>query len=425
MTLRRREFLKWSAASAGVGALAGCAGSGSGPSVGHVVVIGGGFGGATVAKYLRKWSPDIAVTLVEREGEFKSCPISNLILGGTKTLADVTVSYDALPRKYGVRMVRDDAVGVDPVKQEVRLRGGATLRYDRLVLSPGIDFSYDAIPGLKAPAAQAEILHAWKPGTQTVSLRRQLEAVPDGGVYALHIPLAPYRCPPGPYERACQVAWYFRQAKPKSKVIILDSNPDVTSKAGLFKAAWSGIYKGIVEYRPNSELLDVDAGTRTAKLLGGDVKASVLNVVPPQRAGDIAQAADVVTANNRWCEVDWRSMESIRHRNIHVLGDATLSAPLMPKSGHMANNHGKIAAAAIIQAMHGRQPDQEPVIANTCYSFITDRQVVHVASVHRYDADKKTLVTVPGSGGLSTAPNDLEGQYAMVWAANIWADMLG
>jgi sulfite dehydrogenase len=246
----------------------------------------------------------------------------------------------------------------------------------------------------------------------------------DGGVYAICIPRAPYRCPPGPYERACQVANYFKKSKPKSKVLILDANEDVVSKKGLFMAAWNAMYKGMVEYRPNSELTDVDVKTRTAKLQFGDVRADVLNVVPPHRAGDIAVQAGLVTANNRWCGINWLSAESTARPGIHVLGDATLSAPAMPKSGHMANQHGKIAAAAIIELMHGRQPYAQPVIANTCYSFVDDRNVVHVASVHTYDPAQKTLVTVKGSGGLSSQANIMEGDFAMAWARNIWADML-
>ena len=422
MPLSRREFIQWMSAGAGVGALAGCAGSG-GPSAGRVVVIGGGYGGATAAKYVRLWSPDIDVTLVERDRMFVSCPLSNLVLGGSKTLADITVSYDGLA-KHGVKVVFDDAVAVDPVNRAVRLASGATLGYDRLIVSPGIDFMYDTIPGLHNAEAQSKVLHAWKPGTQTVALRRQLEAMPDGGVYALQSPKAPYRCPPGPYERACQVAYYFKNAKPKSKVLILDANEDVVSKKGLFMTAWNGPYKGIVEYRPNSELVDVDARTLTAKLQFDNVKADVLNVVPPHGAGAIARQAGLITANNRWCGVDWLTMESIKVPGIHVLGDATLSASLMPKSGHMANQHAKVAAAAVIALIKNQPVNQQPMMVNTCYSFIDDKNVVHVDSVHAYDAAQKTMSVVKGSGGLSDKANELEGTYAMSWAKNIWADML-
>ncbi|MBK8664789.1 MAG: FAD-dependent oxidoreductase [Burkholderiales bacterium] len=421
----RRQFIQAGSAASVLGLTAGCASVGGGAG-GHVVVVGGGYGGATAAKYIRMWSDGrVNVTLVEPGDSFISCPISNLVLGGSKQMADVTVPYDNLARRHGVKIVKDRATAIDADKRQVRLAGGSTLSYDRLVLSPGIDFMWDALPGMKKPGAQDRVLHSWKAGPQTVALRKQLEAMPDGGVYALTIPLAPYRCPPGPYERACQVAHYFSKAKPKSKVLILDANEDVTSKGALFKKAWADRYKGIIDYRPKHVLVDVDAASGTLRFDFNDpIKAQVLNVVPPQRAGDIAFNAGLATANKRWCEVDWLTQESIAAKNIHILGDATLSAPTMPKSGHMANQHGKVAAAAIVALLSGRAPGALPIYNNTCYSFVSDTDVVHVASVHRYDAEKKTMLPVAGSGGVSTAASELEGRYAMAWARNIWADTL-
>ncbi len=426
MTMQRRGFLKAAGATTALATLGGCATMGGGAS-GKVVVVGGGYGGATVAKYLRMWSNGgVEVTLVEPNAEFVSCPISNLVLGGSKAIGDVTVSYANLERRWGVILVRDTAVAVDADKRTVRLAGGRTLPYDRLILSPGIEFLYEQLPSLQTPEGAMRVLHSWKAGAQTVALRRQLEAMKDGGVYALTIPLAPYRCPPGPYERACQVAWYFKRAKPRSKVLVLDANPDVTSKAGLFRKAWAEEYKGIVEYRPNHTLTGVDVTTLTAKFeTDADVKADVLNVLPPQRAGNIARDAGVITANNRWCEVDFLTFESIRVKNLHVLGDAIQIAPAMPKSGHMANQHAKVCAAAVLSLLAGQPPSPTPVLTNTCYSFITDRDVVHVASVHQYDREKKTMVAVQGAGGLSPAMSALEGEYAFAWAKNIWADTLG
>ena len=424
----RRQFIRaGSAASAAtaLGLTAGCASTGSAAGA-KVVVVGGGYGGATAAKYIRMWSEGrIEVTLVEPNDSFVSCPLSNLVLGGSKQMADITTPYDNLTRRHGVKIARDRATAIDADKRQVRLAGGQTLAYDRLVLSPGVDFMWDALPGMKKAGAQDRVLHAWKAGPQTLALRKQLEAIPDGGVYAISIPLAPYRCPPGPYERACQVAHYFSQAKPKSKVLILDGNDDVTSKGPLFKKAWADRYKGIIEYRPKHSTVDVDTDTNTLKFdFNDDVKAQVLNVIPPQRAGDIAHNAGLTTANRRWCEVDWLTMESTAAKNIHILGDALQIAPQMPKSGHMANQHGKVAAAAIVALLSGRAPNALPIYNNTCYSFVSDTDVVHVASVHRYDAEKKTMLTVPGSGGVSAAASELEGRYGMAWARNIWADTL-
>lgn len=431
MLIQRRRFVQTLGAGSAVGAaslMAGCAttGSGGGANIGKVVVIGGGYGGATAAKYLRLFSEGtVDVTLVEPNAAFVSCPISNLVLGGYKTMNDITTPYDNLQKRHGIKIVKDMVTAIDPDKKVVKLAGGGELAFDRVIVSPGIDFMWDTLPGMASAAAKEKVLHAWKAGAQTVALRKQLEAMPDGGVYALSIPKAPYRCPPGPYERACIVANYFKQAKPKSKVIVFDANDDVQSKKGLFMKAWADHYKGILEYRPKHNVVDVDAATNTLKFeFNDDFKAAVANVVPDMRAGDIAVKTGLATANKRWCEVNWLTFESVAVKNVHVLGDALQIAPLMPKSGHMANQHGKTCAAAVVSLLQGKEPPALPIYANTCYSFVTDEDVVHVASVHRYDAEKKTMLTVPGSGGVSSAASELEGRYAHAWARNIWADTL-
>lgn len=425
MSINRRGFLKASgvtSAAAGVSAIAGCAslGRASGPKV---VVVGGGYGGATAAKYIKMWSPNVDVTLIERNAEFISCPISNLVLGGSKTMQDITVSYDTLARKYGIKVIRGEAVAVDADQKVVRLASGESLPFDRVILSPGVDLSYDEIPGLNNAAAQEKILHAWKAGPQTIALRRQLESMRDGGVVAISIPTAPYRCPPGPYERACQIASYLKQSKPKSKVVILDANPDVTSKPGLFKKAWSELYPGLVEYRNNSRVVDVDVKTMSAKMEVDDFKADVLNILPPMKAGAIA--GPFITANKRWCEINWLTYEAKNVPGVHLLGDALQIAPAMPKSGHMANAHGKACAAAVVALLSGESPNASPTLSNTCYSFVSADKVIHVASIHKYDEKDKTMRAVPGSGGISAQSSELEGQYAMTWAKNIWADALG
>ena len=417
----RRRLIGAGAALSGL-ALAGCAtGPAAGPSIGRVVVVGGGFGGATAARYLRMWGGNIDVTLVERNTEFVSCPISNLVLGGHKQIADVTRGYDGL-KAIGVKVVQGEVTAIDGAGRKVRLAGGGEIAYDRLIVSPGVDFMLDQVGGLQAALDSGRVTHSWKAGPQTVALRRQLEAMPDGGVFAMSIPRVPYRCPPGPYERACMVASYLKTAKPKSKVLVLDANPEIQSKKALFERAFQQHYAGIIEYRANAELREV-AGN-VAKLEFEDVRADVLNVIPPQRAGDLARTAGLVNVNNRWAGVDWLTLESTAVKGVHVLGDATFSAPAMPKSGHMANQHAKVAAAAIIQLLKGEAVNPTPVVMNTCYSFVTARDVVHVASVHQYDDKDKTFKTVPGSGGVSAAANQLEGRYALSWADNIWADML-
>lgn len=412
--MKRREFLKVSAALP----LAGCAAA---RGKARVVVIGGGYGGATAAKYIRMWGPHIEVVMVERNEVFTSCPISNMVLGGNRSMEDIRRDYDGL-RRRGVQVVRDEATAVDTQKKLVKLQRGVDLRYDRLIVSPAVDFLLDELEGYAA--SQPAILHAWKAGAQTLALRRQLEAMKDGGVYVLSIPLAPYRCPPGPYERACQVAHYFKRAKPRSKLLLLDANPDLTSKGPLFKRAWEELYNGMIEYRPNANVIGVDGKGMTVRTDFDEVRGDVLNVVPPQRAGDIAMKAGLITHNDRWCDVDWRTLESRAVKDVHVLGDATLSASAMPKSGHMANSQAKVCAAAVIELLSGRTPNPNPVMSNTCYSFVSDKEVIHVASVHQYDAAQNTMLPVKGAGGVSGARSELEATYGWSWAQNIWADML-
>jgi sulfide dehydrogenase [flavocytochrome c] flavoprotein subunit len=423
--MHRRSFLRTSGALGLLG-LGACA-TRSIPSRARVVVVGGGYGGATTARYVRLLSDHrIDVVLVEPNAAFVSCPLSNLVLGGSRQMADITTAYSGLTGTHGVTLVRDSVTAIDAARKSVTLAGGATLGYDKLVLSPGVDFQLDAVEGLAAAHASGRALHAWKAGAETVALRRQLEAMPDGGVYAITVPEAPYRCPPGPYERACQVAWYFKQAKPRSKVLVLDANPDITSKGALFRRVWASQYPGMVEYRGQHKLTSVDAGGTLRFELQPDVTPTVANIVPPQRAGLIAVQAGLANqVANRWVGVDYQSFESTAARDIHVVGDAIQVAPAMPKSGHMANGHAKVAAAAIVAQLAGWEPNPAPMLTNTCYSFVDDRNVIHVASVHEYVAAEKTFKAVPGSGGLSSAPTELEGTYAMNWARNIWTDTVG
>ena len=442
--MQRRTILR--AASAGVlggiagAGLGGCAASGTaGASAGlapgtgaltkgaRVLVVGGGYGGATAAKYLRLFSGHrVDVTLVEPDPAFVSCPLSNLVIGGSRTLADITVPYAGLARDHGVEVVRDAVVRIDPQQRVARLASGAPVRYDKLVLAPGVEMIWDSVAGLQDAAAQGRIVQAWKAGPETEVLRRQLAAMPDGGTFAIVVPEAPYRCPPGPYERACLVADYFRRAKPRSKVLILDANEDVTSKGPLFRQAWAERYRGMIEYRPQHKATAVDAAANTVKFeIQDDVRADVLNVLPEMRAGAVAVQAGLANSNARWCNVQFLNFESTAARHVHVLGDAIQIAPAMPKSGHMANSQAKVCAAAIVAELSGFEPDPAPMLTNTCYSFVDERRAIHVASVHEYVSTERTFKAVPGSGGLSPAASEQEAAYAWSWARSIWADALG
>lgn len=389
------------------------------PPLGHVVIVGAGFAGLTAAKYLRAWSMgNLKVTIVEPNPQFISCPQSNLVLGGSRTLDQLSFGYDLSRKQHGLDWVNDTVTAVDLAHKQVQLTRG-NLSYDRLILAPGVDFNYSKIPGMSAPVA--DIPHAWKAGKQTLQLRQQLENMPDGGVFVMTIPTGAYRCPPGPYERACQVAHYFKQHKPRSKVIILDANADIMSKKGLFLQSFNGAYQGVIEYHNNSEILQLDTASKTIKTDFETVKADVLNVIPPQLAGKVAQVAGLNNVDGRWCEVDFVTYASSLQADVHIIGDS-ISAGL-PKSAHMATSQAKVCAAAIIDLQSGNAPNPLPVFANTCYSFVDDQQAMHVANVYRYDPVKKAMVSAEG-GGVSAKASMQEGQYAQAWAENIWADTL-
>lgn len=389
----------------------------------RVVVVGGGIGGTTAAKYLRLWSGGrLDVTLVEPQTDFVSCPLSNLVLGGFRQLHELRRPLAAIQRAHGVRLVHDRARAIDIERRLVMLDRGAPLRYDRLVLSPGIDLDWSSVEGLKAAHDRGQALQAWKAGPETLALRRQIEALPTGGVLAIAIPEAPYRCPPGPYERACVIADFLKRHNPRAKLLVLDANPDITSKAALFRQVWAERYAGLIDYRPSHKTVAVE-GDRLRFELQEPERADVLNVLPAMRAGEIARQAGLTTSS-RWCGIDYRSFASTAAPGVHVIGDAIQAAPAMPKSGHMANAHAKVAAAAIVSELADLPPDPAPMLTNTCYSHVDQHRVIHVASVHRYVEAERTYRMVPGSGGVSEAPSELEGQYAWHWARTLWADML-
>lgn len=422
----RRYFIGQSAVA--LGWLAGFSGQArANLQKAEILVIGGGYGGATAAKYLRLFSNNTArVTLIEPNATFVSCPMSNLVVGGSRTLSELTSSYDGLRKNHGIKIIQESVVSIDADKKTVKLSSGKTLHYDKAVVSPGVMLIMSSIEGLAQANKEGVTLQAWKAGPETVALHKQLASMREGGTFAISIPEAPYRCPPGPYERACQVAHYLKYHNPKSKVLILDANQDVTSKGALFKKVWAEQYPGLIEYLPRHNVTAVDAKTKTIKLeVQDDFKVDVLNLLPSMSAGEIAVKMGLANSNGKWVNVNFLNFESTARKDIHVLGDSIQGAYAMPKSGHMANQHAKVAAAAIVAELSDWEVNPAPVLTNTCYSFVNNKEVIHVASVHQYNAAEKTFKPVPGSGGLSPAPSTLEGVYAWGWAHNIWADSLG
>ncbi len=396
-----------------------------GQAAARVVVIGAGFGGATAARYVKTWAPATQVTVIEPAERFITCPFSNLVLGGLRDMASITHSYDKLAQR--VTLVRDSAVAIDADARAVRLQGGTTVPYDRLIVSPGIDFRWGAIAGYDE-AASEKMPHAWKAGAQTVLLRQQLEAMPDGGTVIIVAPDNPFRCPPGPYERASMIAHYLKTTKPKSKLIILDAK-DSFSKQPLFLDGWKRFYPSIVEWVPVSKggkVVKVDLGAMSVEdEFGTQHKADVVNVIPPQFAGKIARDAGLAEASG-WCAIEPLGFESNKIKNIHVIGDATLAAP-MPKSGFVANNQGKVAAAAVVALLDGKTP-AEATWNNVCYSRVTPDYGISVSNVIRVAGGK--FAEVPGAGGPSPreATDDFrkqEAEFGDGWYASITADMFG
>ncbi|NTU67858.1 MAG: FAD-dependent oxidoreductase [Chlorobiaceae bacterium] len=393
----------------------------------RVVVIGGGFGGASTARYLKKLDPALSVTLVEPKAAYVTCPFSNWVLGGLRTMPQITRNYAKLSGRYGINVVPDSAVAIDPVKGTVTLKGGRVLGYDRLVVSPGIDFKWSAIAGYSQELSESKMPHAYQAGAQTVLLQQQLHAMNDGGTVLICPPANPFRCPPGPYERASLVAHYLKQHKPKSKVIILDPK-EKFSKQGLFTKGWQRLYPGMIEWRgpaAGGKLISVDGSSMSVKTDLGDVKAEVINIIPPQKAGSIAFTAGL-TDETGWCPVNPLSFESTIHKNIHVIGDAC-KAGAMPKSGFAASSQGKVTAAAIIRLLKGQEPVQ-PSLVNTCYSLIGTDYGVSVAGV--YQLSPTGIIDIPGAGGLTPidASDDQLAQEAMFaesWYNNIVRDIWG
>ncbi len=393
-------------------------------AAGRIVVIGGGFAGATCARAVKGLNPSVSVTLIEPNATFTACPFSNEVIAAMRDIGAQRFAYDGV-RKAGVEVVVDMATAVDPAARVVSTRSGAKLPYDRLAMAPGVDMIWGGLPGYDEAAAE-KLPHAWKAGEQTLLLRRQLEAMDDGGLVVISAPAYPYRCPPGPYERASLIAWYLKTKKPKSKLLLLDAK-DVFSKQKLFQNAWKELYPNLewVSLSSGGKVVSVDPSTMVFETEFGKHKADVGNVIPPQRAGAIAAAAGA-TDRSGWCPIDPITFESTLQKDIHVIGDAAI-AGAMPKSAFAANAQAKVCAAAMIALLGNGEP-REPRLLNTCYSVAGPDYGFSVAGVYR--PGKGLLVDVEGAGGTSPidAPASLRKQEARLangWFNTITAEVFG
>jgi sulfide dehydrogenase [flavocytochrome c] flavoprotein subunit len=427
MSLDRRQFLLAAGAIAGTFSLGALAAPTHTKARPKVVIVGAGFGGAACARYLKLWEPRVEVTLIEPNAQFASCPMSNTVIAGLNKLQDITFPYRYLQAQVD-QFVQDTVTSIDPIKRTVTTAGGRSFGYDRLVLAAGVELMFDQIQGYDT-AAQKTVKHAWKAGPeQTGVLRKQLETIPNGGVFVLAMPRAPFRCPPAPYERASLIAHYFKQAKPRCKIILLDANEDIISKKALFTTAWKkhygfGTENSLIDYRPNNVVSSLDAKAMKISTEFEDVKGDVINLIPPMRAAAITGLIGARTGDNgAWCPVDYRTMESTEVPNVHILGDSILSN--LSKAGALANNSGKLCASALVEIFNGRKPDPAPVVTSTCYSASTDQTAFHVATVFRFQAADNSMEVQPG-GGVSERESEMEFKMMRGWAKNIWADTLG
>ena len=429
--IKRRDFIKLTGGAAAAGMMVACAPVVAKPGSKKVVVVGGGTGGATAAKYVRMMDAGIDVTLIEPNQHYYTCYLSNEVLSGDRDISSIRFGYEGL-KKRGIKVVHDTATGIDAKAKKVMTKGGQSFAYDRAIVAPGVDFKWEAIEGYDAQVAE-KIPHAWKAGDQTDTLRKQLVAMRDGGTVVICPPPNPFRCPPGPYERASQIAHYLKHAKPKSKIIILDPK-DKFSKFGLFNQAWKKLYGygtddsliTWVKGADGGKVEAVDAGTMTVTAELEEYKADVLNVIPPQKAGKIAFAAGLTEGD--WCPVNKKTFESTIQAGIHVIGDASVAAK-MPKSGYAANSQAKVCAAAVVDYLHGREPGTASYF-NTCYSIAGKDYGFSVAMVYRLSGDGKTIAGVKGAGGLTpmdASPTTLEREvaYAYSWYDNITQDIFG
>ncbi len=431
MGFSRREFLKALGAVGATGVLgahlSGCSTAKAAP---HVVIVGGGIGGSTAAKYLRFADPNVQITLIDPAKEYLTCLRSSDVMVGHVKIEEITFTHDALRDKYGVKFIQEKVVGLDPTKRQVVTEGGTKLTYDRLIVSPGIDFKFDAVEGYSAEAAETTMPHGYKAGPQTLLMKQQLESMPQGGLYVLVAPPNPYRCPPGPYERASLVAEYLQRHNPTGKIIILDSK-DAFTKEGPFKKGWERLYgygtdKSLIEWVSSAQggkVLSVDAKSKTLKTDFEDFKADVVNFIPPQKAAKLAFDLGL-TDETGWCPVDRRTFESTKIPGVHVIGDSCI-ADAMPKSGYSANSQAKVTAQAIADLLAGREPG-EPSLLNVCVSLVGEDYGISVASIYKVMDGK--IGAVAKSGGVSPITDSpaqplLESIYQRNWHRTFTKDV--
>jgi sulfide dehydrogenase [flavocytochrome c] flavoprotein chain len=421
--MKRRDFIRYTAVGLGALSIAPTMSLAAAGGRKRVVVVGGGFGGMTAARYLKRFNPAIEVVLIERNERFISCPISNWVMVGKWPMEDISFSYEGLGGQ-GIKVVHDEVIGLDAAAGYVQGKSGR-YAYDRLVVSPGVDFRDELIEGYDQRAKDA-FPHAWHAGPQTLQLQQELAALPAGGTVMMTVPASPYRCPPGPYERASLIADYLKLNKLGSRLIVLDPHPRIASKTALFQSAWDDYYQDVIDYRTEQTIMGVNVDKKSIMTASGEISADVINLIPSQKAAALAFTLGLVPEGEMWAPVNARTLESTRVPGVYVIGDATdarTSGP-MPKSGYVANSMGKVAAAAIVAELAGKKVPI-PWFANTCYSMVSMTEAIYITGVYQYDAALDTTITINEGTKVSTGRSALYGRYAEDWGPAIWSDMMG
>ena len=392
-------------------------------NAGKVVILGAGWGGLSAAKTIKKISPKVEVIIIDSNKEFVSCPMSNWVIGQLKNIDDITFNFDSLKNNYGIKFIHETAINIDPEKNII-ITDKQNITYDKLILSPGVQLDYSSIENWNENYIE-DFPAAWKAGKETILLANKIKNLKNGGVVAISIPLGPYRCPPGPYERASLIASYLKKNKKNTKLIILDSNQKIVSKGGLFMEAWEDLYPDIIEYRSNSGVVGVDKSSSRFMTDFEDIRCDVANLIPSQKAPNFLKEAGLINKGSNWAAVNSYDFSSTIADNIFIIGDATSQSNVgrVPKSGYIANSMGKVCGLAVVAELFGLEK-VSPSLINTCYSLVSNEEGISVSAVYNYNEEDKKIKSIPGASGLSPARSSIIKENAWDWATNIWEDML-
>ena len=390
----------------------------------HVVIIGAGWGGLSAAKTLRNLNKSVKITIIEKEKNFKSCPISNWVIGQIKDMKDITFSYDLFIKNNDINFITDSVSNIDTTKQSITLKD-TKIKYDKLIVSPGVKLEYEKITGLQNALQSNSVFTAWKAGEETKLFSNQIKNIKNNNKIIITIPLSPYRCPPGPYERASLIANYIKNNNIKSKVLVLDANQKIVSKGKLFNKAWTELYPDIIEYKIDSKINEINLKEKTVFTDFDEYRFDLANIIPPQRAPDLLKYAGLIEDQKRWASVNSYDFSSKLSNNVYIIGDATdrVSVGSVPKSGYIAYSMGKVCGYAVHNALLDKDPPS-PSMINTCYSLVSQDEGISVSAVYKHDKNKNKIVTIKGASGVSPNRSELIAYNAWDWAQAIWYDML-